>query len=147
MTGVWKSGMAAWCWLVIVFGAVLTTATFPVTDAPARLVMGVISGAPASFDDNALRFAFGLMGALTIGWGMTVQALLRHDVGTPVWRGVTVAVLVWYVVDSAASVATGFPLNAVSNTLITALFLACVAGSGVWRQESMRGASASREVR
>jgi hypothetical protein len=32
-------------------------------------------------------------------------------------------VLIWFVVDSVLSVATGFALNAVSNTLFVALFM------------------------
>jgi hypothetical protein len=39
--------------------------------------------------------------------------------------------VVWYVVDSALSVATGFPLTRRRNTLILAAFLAPVLGSGV----------------
>jgi hypothetical protein len=40
-----------------------------------------------------------------------------------VWRGLSRAVLIWFVVDSVLSVATGFPLNAVSNAVFVALFM------------------------
>lgn len=133
MTGMWNAWMQAWCWLVIVFGIVLATAVSPATDAPVRLAMGIIGGAPIRFDDSNLRFAFSLMGALSIGWGLTVLAVARAGAGAMPWRGITAAVVAWYVIDSAASVATGVPFNAASNTLLLALFLGPVLGSGVLR--------------
>lgn len=136
MTGLWKTWMTAWCWIVVAFGATLATAVLPATDGPARLAMAIIGGAPTTFDDNALRFAFSLMGALSMGWGLTVLALVRAGVSAETWRGVSTAVVLWYVVDSAASVATGFPRNAASNTLLLALFLTPVIGAGVWRAQA-----------
>lgn len=133
MTGMWKTWMTAWCGVVIVFGIVLATAASPATDAPARLAVTIIAGAPTTFDSALLRFAFSLMGALSIGWGLTVLAMTRAE-GMALWRAVGAAVIVWYVIDSAASVATGFPRNAVSNTLLLALFLVPATGAGLWRR-------------
>ena len=39
------------------------------------------------------------------------------------WRGITYAVVAWYVIDSIISVRTGFALNALSNTLFLAAYL------------------------
>ena len=47
------------------------------------------------------------------------------------WRGIAAGVCAWFAIDSTISVVTGFPLNAVSNTLIIAMLLAPVPGSGV----------------
>jgi hypothetical protein len=77
-----------------------------------------------------------LLGAVTLGMALAVLAAARAaerpgPEGRPIWVRLTGAMAVWYLVDSGLSVATGFPLNAVSNTLILAGFLAPVLGSGV----------------
>jgi hypothetical protein len=83
-----------------------------------------------------MRFAFGLQGALTIGWMLTLMAAVQgaEAVGPALWRKILVAMLAWYVIDGAISVMTGFPMNAVSNTLLTVGFLIPVFGSGVLRR-------------
>ncbi len=51
--------------------------------------------------------------------------------GAQIWREITAAISVWYVVDCAISLGTGFPLNAVSNTILIIGYLIPVLGSGV----------------
>ncbi|WP_448582817.1 hypothetical protein [Thermaurantiacus sp.] len=51
----------------------------------------------------------------------------------PLWAGLTAALLFWYVVDSLLSVATGFPLNVASNSLLIAGFLLPVFDAGQLR--------------
>lgn len=69
------------------------------------------------------------MGAVTLGWGATVLAVVRGTGDMPaaqalaLWRGITAALLLWYVVDSALSVATGFWRNALSNTVLIGWYL------------------------
>ena len=135
MQGVWATWMKVWCWGVIVFGVVLATAAVPPADGLVRTLYTLFSGGgenAAAFDTNAMRFGLGLQGALTMGWGLTLLAAIRA--GAPIWRELTAAVLVWYVVDSAISVSTGFALNAVSNTVLTIAFLIPVMASGVLNQ-------------
>ncbi|MDX2235577.1 MAG: hypothetical protein NW200_13855 [Hyphomonadaceae bacterium] len=138
MTGFWKSWMTIWCWMTLGFGVLFAGAATPATDAGARLFFDIVDGArhdPALFDDPAMRFAQGLIGAIMIGWAMTLFTAVRAAdlAGPAVWRGLTGAVIVWYAIDSAISVGTGFPINAVTNTLFVAGFLAPVVGSGVLR--------------
>ncbi len=135
MSGFWKTWMRVWCWAVLAFGAVLVLAAVPALDAAPRLVLGLVGGDPLLLDLPTMRFAFGLMGALTLGWGLSMIAMvaLAHTHGAPVWRSLTASVLVWYVIDSAISVLTGFPLNAVSNTLLTVGYLIPVLVTGVQR--------------
>lgn len=138
MNGFWKTWMRVWCWGVLAFGAVLVLAAVPALDAAPRFVLGLLGGDPARealLDQTEMRFAFGLQGALTLGWGLTMVAMigLAHDAGAPVWRSLTVSLLVWYGIDSLISISTGFPLNAVSNTLLTVGYLAPVLASGVLR--------------
>jgi len=136
MTGLWKTWITLWCWGVIVFGAVLALAAFPATDTIARTLFGVIGGVPdgvALFEPLGMRFSVGLMGAVTLGWGFTVLFLLptMHAAGAPAWKGLTAALAIWFVIDGAISVATGFALNAVSNTVLMTAYLVPLLASGV----------------
>ena len=139
MTGVWMIWMRVWFGAALLFGVVLSLSAVPATDAPARLLLATVGGDPAAgeaLDLPAMRFALGLTGALTVGWILTLMVAVRGaEAVAPVrWRRILVAVLVWYVIDSAISVMTGFALNAVSNTLLTVGFLIPVLGSGVLRK-------------
>ncbi len=142
MSGFWKTWMRVWCWAVLAFGAVLVLAAVPALDAAPRLALGLVGGDPVLLDLPTMRFAFGLMGALTLGWGVSMMAMvaLAHTHGAPVWRSLTASVLVWYVIDSAISVLTGFPLNAVSNTLLTVGYLIPVLVTGVQRVDAVKPA-------
>lgn len=139
MGGFWKTWMTVWCWGVLAFGVVLALAATPATDGPARAVLAVLGGGPAGaslLDQQAMRFGLAIQGALSIGWALTLLAArdAADLAGAPVWRRITVGVCAWYVIDSAISVVTGFPLNAASNTLIVVMFLAPVLGSGVLKK-------------
>lgn len=138
MSGIWKTWMRVWFAAALLFGAVLSLAAVPGADGPARWVLTTISGDPAMsgmLDLPVMRFAFGLQGALTIGWMLTLMAAVQgaQAVGPGLWRKVVIGVLAWYVIDSVISVMTGFGLNAVSNTLLTVGFLIPVFGSRVLR--------------
>lgn len=135
MRGFWKTWMTVWSWGVLAFGLVLTLSAVPALDAAPRFVLALIGGDPALaalLDQPVMRFAFGLQGALTLGWGFTMIAMIRlaDTGGAPVWRSLTAAFLTWYVVDSLISISTGFPLNAVSNTLLTVGYLIPVLATG-----------------
>jgi hypothetical protein len=136
MTGLWKTWMRAWFAAALLFGVVLSLAAVPGADGPARWVLGVLGGDPARsalLDQPEMRFGLGLQGALTLGWMLTLMAAMQgaEAVGPSLWRKIVVGVVVWYVIDSAISVMTGFGLNAVSNTLLMIGFLIPVLGSGV----------------
>ena len=55
-----------------------------------------------------------------------------------VWRGLSRAVLIWYVLAATLSVATGFALNAVSNTLFMALFMLPAVKLGFFSRGELR---------
>lgn len=137
MQGIWATWMKVWCWGVVAFGIVLATAAAPPADGLVRTLYTLFSGGgenAAAFDTDAMRFGLGLQGALTMGWGLTLLAAIRT--GAPIWRELTGAILIWYVIDSAISVSTGFALNAVSNTVLTVMFLIPVMASGALKQRS-----------
>ncbi len=79
------------------------------------------------------------MGAVTIGWGLTFRVAFKAlnlpdpAQAAPLWRKLTLFALIWYVVDSYISIATGFWLNAVSNTILMALYLIPLFKSGAMR--------------
>jgi hypothetical protein len=83
-----------------------------------------------------------------MGWGasfyVAFQALhrLSSSDAAPLWRLMTAAVLLWYVVDSVISVATGVAFNAVSNTLLVALYLAAMLGSGAMSGQAATSSTA-----
>lgn len=129
MTSNWQVQMTMWCSAVILFGLVLVGGAFDATSAPVYALFAVLDGPGPVAYEPVLRFSLALMGAVTLGWGATVLAVLRGTAQMPdaqslaLWRGITVAVLSWYVIDSTLSIATGFWRNAVSNTVLIGWYL------------------------
>lgn len=136
MSGFWRRWMEIWAWSVVLFGAVLIACGLPGMDGLMLGLLGVLGDAPADVAP-ALRFAWALMGAVSLGWGLTLVAFLRAIDGlgaaaaAPAWRMLTVSVFAWYMIDSLMSVATGFALNAGSNTLLLIGYLVPVLVTGV----------------
>jgi hypothetical protein len=136
MTGFWRTWMTAWCWAVMGLGVMLTGAAFEATSGPTRLLFAVLNG-PEPLELSAqMRFSEAVLGAVTLGWGLTLMAAigaanLLGDAGRPVWRMIVASVLVWWCVDSALSMATGYGLNVVTNTLFVAAFLLPILRTGV----------------
>jgi hypothetical protein len=138
MTGIWKNWMTVWAWGVVAFGVLLTTGAFPGADGLVREVLVLFGNLPDGgtiLEERAMRFAVGLMGAVTMGWGLTIAFLLPviSAAGSSGWRALTLALAIWYVVDGLISVTTGFAANAVSNTALAIAYVIPVLGSGVLR--------------
>ena len=128
MSGFWRNWMTGWCLAAGMFGVVLAGGAFDATSGPTRLLFGVLNGA-ADFDAGAsMRSSLAVLGAVTIGWSLTLLAAIQAanqlgEDGGPVWRMIAVSLLAWYAIDSGLSIATGFGLNAVPNTIFLASFL------------------------
>lgn len=138
MSGSWRNWLTGWCWAVALFGIVLAAAAFEITSTPTRLLFGLLNGPLALDLDAQMRFGLAVLGAVTFGWSLTLMAAIQaaHQLGDrarPVWRLITLSVLAWYVVDSGLSVATGYGLNAIPNTIFLLAFLAPVIRGGVLR--------------
>ena len=120
-----QQAMKRWCASVMMFGAVLIGGASPMTDVPGLALLRLFCG-HAPMVTAELRFAVGLMGAVSLGWGASLLAVastdLSAEVARPLWGRIGRAVLIWYLVDSTISIATGFWPNAVSNTVLAALF-------------------------
>ena len=131
--------MTGWCVAVGLFGMILAGSGFEVTSGPVRILFDVLNG-PGELDLNPyVRVSLALLGAVTMGWSLTLMAViqvtnqLEKQVSKRIWIGITASIVIWYVIDSILSIATGFWLNAVSNTIFSATFLIPVIRSGVLR--------------
>jgi hypothetical protein len=137
MSRFWRNWLTGWCWAVL-FGVVLAGAAFEATSGPTRLLFGLLKG-PSPLDlDAQMRFGLAVLGSVTFGWSLTLMAAIQAahqlgDQGQPVWRLVTVSAVAWYGVDSVLSIATGYGLNAVPNTVFLLAFLVPVIRGGVLR--------------
>ncbi len=139
MTRFWRTWLTVWAWLVALFGLVLAGAGLAATDGPVRLIFGLLRGPEDLILNAQMRFAVALMGAVTLGWALTLMVTFdaAHRLGAqagPTWRGVIASAAAWFVIDSGLSIATGFGLNAVSNTLLMAGLLLPLLASGVLRK-------------
>jgi hypothetical protein len=139
MSGFWRRWLTVWCWAVGVFGVVLVGGAFDATSLPTRLFFGLLNG-PAPLDlDAQARFSLGVLGAVTLGWSLTLAAAIGAAIqlgehGRPTWVMVTASALTWFVVDTPLSIATGYGLNALSNVVFLAAFLTPILASGVLRR-------------
>jgi hypothetical protein len=124
----WQKWLKLWALSVALFGLILAGGGYAATDGPVQFLFAFMG--PEPFEPTqSLRFAVGLMGAVTFGWGCCFFAMfsainkLDPAAAAPVWRFATGATLTWYAIDSAISISNGFVLNAVSNSLFLILFL------------------------
>ncbi|GGB73311.1 hypothetical protein [Blastomonas aquatica] len=129
MNSKWQAQMQIWCGAVMIFGLVLIGGAFEVTSAGVSGLFAILAGPGPITWDPAFRFSLALMGAVTLGWGATVLAVVRGTSEVPdaqslaLWRGITVALLLWYIVDSGLSIATGFWRNVLPNTVLIGWYL------------------------
>ncbi|GAC1422683.1 MAG: hypothetical protein NVSMB64_30990 [Candidatus Velthaea sp.] len=151
MHGYWRAWMTIWCLAIVGVGAVLAGAALPATDGCARFYFQLVSGfgtPAANFDPPAMRLAVAVLGAVLVGWGLTMLGLVcAHDGPAQPWRSLTAAIAVWFTIDSALSIASGYPLNAAANVLYLATYVAPVIGSGVLLNDRPASPAIAREVR
>ncbi|MFT4934449.1 MAG: hypothetical protein ACI9LT_001129 [Pseudoalteromonas distincta] len=139
MSGFWRQWMAVWRLAVAGFGLVLAAGAFEATSGPVRMIFALVGEALPAEMGEPLQFSIALMGAVTLGWWLTLEAAFKAidllgDRAAPVWRGVTVSVVGWYVIDGALSAVTGYALNILPNTLLLVGYLIPVLAAGVMRR-------------
>lgn len=136
MSRFWRNWLTVWCWAVGLFGAVLVGAGLEATSGPVRLVFALLDGPEPLQLTSQMRFSLALMGAVSLGWALTLAAtikaaILLEERGAPIWRLLIAATLMWFVIDTTLSIATGYGMNAVPNLILLATFLLPVIRSGV----------------
>lgn len=137
MTGFWHRWMTVWCWGIIGIGAAFVLNVFAPLRAPVHLFMDIafwpFDGQPAGLGPETV-FASAICGAVMIGWGLLMLGLVRDvrlNQEPRVWSLMTTAMLIWFVVDSAASWLSGARFNVLGNVGFLATYLIPVLASGV----------------
>ena len=136
MATVWKVWLRAFALLLALFGVVFALAAVPALDFGVRFfydfVVWPIDGAS---DFDVQRKTAAILGAVMLGWSISMWGLIRAGERGDVhsWRALCASVLIWWLVDSAVSIAVGYPVNALSNTILVMLFFIPIVGSGMLR--------------
>lgn len=135
MSAFWRTWLILWAWSVIVFGIVIAGGAFEATSGPISAIYDLLQGPAPISNDPALRFSLGVMGGVSIGWGVTglfaiLAAIKLGDKGQPVWNAVTLGLIAWFISDSALSIATGYGLNVVPNILLLGGYLIPLVANG-----------------
>ena len=137
MTGFWRNWLVVWCLSVGLFGVVLAGGGFEATSGPIRLFFVFLNGPGELELDAYMRFSLGVLGPITIGWSLTLYAVMKaanqleKRAARPIWILVTASVACWFVFDSMLSVYTGFWRNTIPNVIYMAAFLLPIFRSGV----------------
>jgi hypothetical protein len=118
--------MKATCGVAIILGLVSAAASHPATEAPWLLLMDILrwpTDATASTFGTEARVLNAVCGGMLAGWGV----LLYWMAAGPVARGdrqarqaYVLSAGVWFVIDSSASLAAGWPGNAAMNVMFLA---------------------------
>jgi hypothetical protein len=141
MNSFYKNWLNLWAFGVILFGAAIALFAFVPTEGPMRIFFTMLGNPIPAEPDKHFRFAMGLMGCISVGWGLTYLVAFKagHTLNGPVattfWRGILMSAAVWFITDNYVSISTGFWLNAVSNSVLAALFLIPMIGSEVLKEK------------
>lgn len=106
---------------VFFFGAMIPTME------PARLTLDILSwpvDGATTFASPDTRFLSALTGGFLLGWGVTIWCLSTwvYDAAPEgVRKTVVTGVVAWFCLDSAGSIASGNPSNALFNVLVLLL--------------------------
>ena len=135
MSGFWRVWFVVWCISIGIFGAVLSGGAFEASSGPVRLVLSKMHGPSEALFDSTLRFSLAVMGAVSIGWAVTLFLIVRTAIdlggnGRPLWNAISAGMISWFVIDSTLSVATGFGLNVLPNLALAGMYGVGVLGSG-----------------
>ena len=129
-----KSWLRVTAVIVGSFGPVFALGSVAATAEPARFTMDLLAWPPdgaTTWTHPDTRFLSALAGGFLLGWGVLIWQLATHVYDTcpeGVRRAVLSSLLIWFVVDTAGSVASGNASNAFFNTLVL-----LVAAGPLWR--------------
>jgi hypothetical protein len=122
-----------WYWLVIIVtsGLTLLGIGFSIVPDVMQSVINQVFFTPSQVENifteevnSFLKFIYGVLGSVMIAWSVTLLFILAGQFRrgeSEGWNTITVSILIWFIVDSAISILTGFWQNAVSNTVFLVL--------------------------
>lgn len=120
--------------LVVGFGVLIVLATYPATAGLTMFlidfILWPIDGTQSGITSE-LRLVFAISGGVMVGWGIMLWLIATrlYPREPQLARSmILVSVGIWFVVDSAASIVAGAPLNALLNTSFLLMF-----GLPLWR--------------
>lgn len=123
MSNFWKIWLDIWCLAVIIFGGVLVGASIPGFESGTKTLITLLNPVNVPVFNETERFAFGLIGAITMGWGVTFFYFFRaahaSNIGNKMYRQAFVVMIIWNLIDGYVSYRTGFALNIASNLLLS----------------------------
>ena len=139
MSHFWRNWLTIWCVAVILFGATLLLGGVPATAAPVMALLDQLNGAAPLRITPALYFANGVLGGVSVGWGVGTLGAVRvaadlGDQGSRLWRWTAAGVVTWFVTDSTLSITTGFGLNVIPNILFLVTFFVPLLASGALKR-------------
>lgn len=111
------------------FGPVFTLGTVASTSGFATWALDLLSwplDGVQNYDGDTIRFLSALTGGFLLGWGVTILCLRAwaYDAAPEgVRRSLVVGACTWFLFDSAGSIASGNPSNALFNIFFLALLV------------------------
>ena len=109
------------------FGPVCFLGTMNPTSAPARLTLDVLrwrAFGTTGYASADTRLLSALLGGFLLGWGVSIWCLsswVYDQAPEGVRRSVLTGLIAWFCLDSAGSIASGNPSNALFNVLVLLL--------------------------
>jgi len=123
MSKFWKLWIDVWCVGIMVFGLILAAAGFEGFEGGARMLLNELNPQHQPVFNPVERFAIGVMGAVTLGWGLTLfyffRAAYASNIGNKMYRELFIILVIWNLLDGYISHSTGYGLNIASNLIIT----------------------------
>jgi hypothetical protein len=116
------------------FGPIFFFGTMLSTSEPARFTLDLLSfpiDDIQNYNEPTTRFLSALTGGFLFGWGVMVWCLsswVYDKAPNAVRKTVLVGVLSWFFLDSAGSIASGNPSNAIIN-----IFVLLIAVGPMWQ--------------
>lgn len=126
----WDRLLAVGIGLVALLGVAMLLAAGPSASSFDTLFFSGPGPVPDGAARDYLEFLLRVMGAVILGWSVLLawvaRRLRRRE--PAVWRAAVASVATWYVLDSTASLLSGFGANAAANTALVLVLTAALAG-------------------
>lgn len=106
------------------FGPIFFLGTMASTAEPARLTLDLLSwpiDGQTTYESPDTKFLSALTGGFLFGWGIMIWCLstwVYDKAPEAVRKSVLVGILSWFVLDSAGSIASNNPSNALFNVIV-----------------------------